>query len=570
MHECELVKGDVLIIGAGGAGLRAAIAAADNGANVMLVSKGPIGRSGITVVGMGGFSAHLKTPDDTPEIHFKEIVEGGKFLSDQNVVESLVSDGLDRILDLEKYGVEFRRDNSEYWRIPVPGTTVPRFLFLIGGGRKLMAALKKVAEQYNNIDMFEDIIISRLLVEDNHISGAIGLDARRGKIKVFQCKALVLAAGGGGYLWSHSDCPAESTGDAYALAYHAGEKLVNMEQQMFYPTVAIYPKEIRGQEQTYEISLRFNVGGQLLDNNDEVIYPVGEYRTRDSLTNLIMRTITEGRGTVHGGVYLDLTKVVEDKRNEVLATLLGKKLLDQFHIDLWSQRIEVAPAAHTTLGGVRIDDKGQTTNIGGFFACGEATGNVHGANRLAGHSFLDIQVFGALAGKYAAEFANGQEWVPLNEERMKNECNAILSYLAPRKDGLAPSKLKQKIKNLVGEYLGPIRNKKGLEKAAEEIGLMKTNDLPRINAPDIRQYNNDWIEAIEVRHMLDCAELVARCALSREESRGAHFREDFPYMDNEKPIQHTVVWLHGGQIKASRELVNMTKIKPAKEKVAPF
>lgn len=570
MNEYELVKGDVLVIGAGAAGLRAAIAAADNGANVTVVSKGPIGRSGITVVGMGGFSAYLKTPDDNPETHFREIVESGKFLSDQNVVEPLVSDGLDRVLDLEKYGVEFHKENSEYWRMIIPGTTVPRFLFLKGGGHKLTVTLKKAAERYTNINMLEDIIISRLLVKDNHVVGAIGLDIKRGVIKVFQCKALILAAGGAGYLWPHSDCPPESTGDAYSLVYHAGEKVVNMEQQLFYPTVAIYPEEIRGQEQPYEVSLRFDVGGKLLDNKGEIIYPIGEYRTRDSLTNLITRVIKEGRSTVHGGVYFDLTKAAREKREEILRRHLGKKRMAQFHIDLWNQKIEVAPAAHTTLGGVRIDDKGRTTNIEGFFACGEATGNVHGANRLAGHSYLDTQVFGARAGKYAAEFVNGQDWIPINEEQIESESNAILSYLKPKKDGLAPSKLKEKVRNLMGEYLGLIRNKKGLEKAIEEIVALRTNYLPRVNAPEIKQYNTDWIEAIEVKHMLGCAELVARCALLREESRGTHFREDFPYMDNEKPIQHTVVQLHDGQMKVSSEPVNMTKIKPAKEKVAPF
>lgn len=570
MDQYELVKSEVLVIGAGGAGLRAAIAAADNGANTTVVSKGPIGRSGITVVGMGGFSAYLKTLDDDPELHFKEIVESGKFLSDQNVVEPLVSDGLDRILDLEQYGVEFQKENSEYWRMLIPGTTVPRFLFLKGGGHKLTVSLKKAAEKYTNIDMLEDIIISRLLVEDNRVCGAIGLDAKRGAIKVFQCKALIMAAGGAGYLWLHSDCPPDTTGDAFALSYHAGEKVINMEQQLFYPTVAIYPKEIRGQEQPYEVSLRFDVGGKLLDNKGEVIYPIGEYRTRDSLTNLITRTINEGRGTIHGGLYFDLTKVVEERKEEVLRRHLGKKRMAQFHIDLWHQRIEVAPAAHTTLGGVRIDENGQTGNIEGFFACGEVTGNIHGANRLAGHSYLDTQVFGARAGKCAAEYAIGQDWISANEEQIADESNALLSYLEPKLDGLVPAQMKEKIRNLVGEYLGSIRNRQGLEKVIEEIGLLRTNDLPRINAQQNRQYNNDWIEAIEVRHMLDCAELVAKCALHREESRGTHFREDFAFMDNEKPIEHTVVRLHNRQMKVTSEPVNMTKIKPKKEKVPPF
>ena len=570
MNKYELEKGDVLIIGAGAAGLRAAIAASDNGSNVILISKGPIGKSGITVVGFNGFSANLQTPEDDPETHFKEIVEGGKFLSDQNVVEPLVSDGLDRVLDCEKYGVEFLKEDSKFHQTAIPGSTVPRILLIRSGGFGLAVALKKTAEHYTNINMFEDIIISRLLVEKNRAFGAIGLDIKRGVIKVFQCKALILAAGGAGYLWPHSDCPPESVGDAYSLAYHAGEKVVNMEQQLFYPTAAIYPKEIRGLELTYELFLRLDVGGKLLDNKEEVFYPIGELRTRDYVTNVVARTINEGRGTVHGGVYLDVTKVAEEKREYVSGRNFARKRLAQFHVDLWSQKVEVAPAAHTTLGGVKIDDKARTTNIDGLFACGEASGNVHGANRLAGHSYLDTQVYGARAGKYAAEFANGQDWIPVDEEQIEGESNHILSYLARKKDSLVPSDVKEKIRNLVGEHLAPIRNKKRLEKAVEEIELLRTNDLPRIKAPKIKEYNNDWVEAIEVEHMLDCAEMMARCALLREESRGTHFREDFPYMDNEKPIKHTAVQLHNGQMKVTSEAVNLTKIKPIKEKKVPF
>ncbi len=570
MPNYELVRSDVLIIGAGGAGLRAAIAAADSKVDVVVVAKQSIGLSGITMVAMGGFSAYLRTPDDSAGLHFKEIVESGKYLSDQNVIEPLVSDGLERVLDLEKYGVKFQKEGAEYWRLLIPGTSVPRFLFLKGGGRRLVASLTKIAGQNENIAMYSDIAISRLLISDSRINGAVGLDVKSGVAKVFQCKTLILAAGGAGYLWAHSDCPPESTGDAYSLAYYAGEKVINMEQQLFYPTVAVYPEEIKGQVQPYEILLGFDVGSRLLNRRREEIYPAGKYRTRDSLTHLIARTVNEGQGTPHGGVYLDLTVAPKEKRKEVLARHLGQKYMASFGVNLEEHNIEVAPAAHTTLGGVRIDEEARASDIKGLFACGEAVGNIHGANRLAGHSLLDTQVFGFRAGQNAAELAKEWDWVPVSGEQIEAATAELISLLEPKEDAIAPSGLKKKITNLVEEYLGPIRNKEGLEKLMTQVEALREDELRRVSVPAVRQYNTDWLEAIEVGHMLCCAEMAGRCALIREESRGTHYREDIPYTDDETPVQHTVVQLRVGSMEVSKTPVNLTRIVPPRQKLAPF
>lgn len=580
MRQYELEKTEVLIIGAGAAGTRAATACAEKGIKATLLTKGAFGKSGITVVGFDGFGGNFDQPGDSPEFHLEEIVKSGKFLCDQDIAEVMANEAQDVIRYCDQLGIKFSKENSEFHPYPTPGCKVPRMMKIFGGGNSLLAKLKKKAEEYGAhpplIDVKEDTIISRILVKNDQVYGAIGLDIRKGIIRVFHSKAVILAGGGAGYLWPHSDCPPESVGDAYALAYHAGVKVVNMEQQLFYPTIALFPQSIKGLEVSYEWCLNKEnpeLGGWLVNGKDETFYPLEEVGTRDFMTHVMTKEVSEGRGAPHGGVYLDITRCSESRKAEIVGILHSHNRLLKFGIDIRNEKLEIAPAAHTTLGGVRINlvtDSEPQTNLNGFFACGEATGNVHGANRLAGHSYLDTQVFGARAGRFAAEFAKEADWISINGTQIENECNNVLSYLGEKKDGIPASKLKEKIVKIVGECIGPIRNKEGLEKAIKEIELIKTNDLPRVDSPDIREYNNGWADAIEVRHMMDCAEMVANCALLREESRGTHFREDFPSMDNEQPVQHTVVQLQDGEMKLTTEPVNLTKFKPPMGKGPAF
>lgn len=576
MKRYELEKTDVLIIGAGAAGARAAIACADNGVKTILVTKGPFGISGITVVGFDGYGGNFDQPGDTPEFHLEEIVKSGKYLCDQDIAQVMANEAQDSIKYCDQIGVRFSKDDSKFHPYPTPGCKVPRMLKLFGGGYALLVALKKKVEEYGahpaNLDVKEDTIISKLLVKNNQIYGAIGLDIKKGIIRVFHSKAVILAAGGAGYLWPHSDCPPDSVGDAYSLAFHAGVKLVNMEQQLFYPTIALFPQPVKGLEVSYEWCLNIenpNVGGWLVNGKDEIIYPLKEVGTRDYMTHLMTKEVKEGRGSPHQGIYLDITRCSESRKKEIVGILHSHKRLLKFGVDIRKQKLEVAPAAHTTLGGARIDAENRT-NVNGLFACGEATGNVHGANRLAGHSYLDTQVFGARAGKFGSQFAKGTDWISADEAQIDDECNNILSYLESKQGGISPSKVKSKIVQLVGECLSPIRNKNGIEEGIKAINFIRKNDLPLISAPNFREFNNDWAEAIEVRHMLDCAEMISMCALAREESRGTHYREDFPYMDNENTVKHTVIQLKGGKREVTTEPVNMIRFKPRKEKGPAF
>ena len=576
MERYELEKTEVLVIGAGAAGTRASIACADNGVKTTLVTKGPFGKSGITVVGFEGYGGNFDQAGDSPEVHLEEIVKSGKYLCDQNIAELMANGAQDSIRYCEQLGVRFSKDDSSFHPYPAPGCKVPRVLVVFGGGHALLTALKKKAEQYMTypprIDLREDTIISKLLVKNNQVYGAIGLDMKKGMIRVFHCKALILAGGGAGYIWPHSDCPPESVGDTFSLAYHAGVKVVNMEQQLFYPTIALFPQTVKGLEVSYEWCLNIKdpkLGGWLVNGKNQIFYPLKEVGTRDYMSYLMTKEVKEGRGAPHGGVYLDITGCSESRKAEIVGALHSQKRLSRFGIDIRNQKLEVAPAAHTTLGGAKIDTETRT-NVNGLFACGEATGNVHGANRLAGHSYLDTQVFGTRAGKFASGFSKEVDWVSTDKAQIENECNNLLSYLGNKKDGIAASRLKYNISQLVGKYLSPIRNKEGLEKVLEGITLLRKNDLPRVDAPNIREYNNDWAEAVEVRHMLDCTEIMARCALAREESRGTHFREDFPYMDNRNPVKHTVAQLKDGHMEVTTEIVHMTKFKPINEKRPAF
>ena len=579
MKQYELEKTDILIIGAGAAGPRAAIACANKGVKAMLVTKGSFGKSGITPVGFEGFSGNFDQPGDSHEFHLEELVKTGKFLCDQDVTKVMVDEALDEIRYLDQLGVRFSKENSKFQPYPTPGCKVPRMMKIWGGGYSLVKKLKKKAEEYSAypplIDVREDTIISRILVKNDQVYGAIGLDIRNGIIRVFHSKALILAAGGAGFIWPHSDCPPESVGDAYALAYNAGVKVVNMEQQLMYPSNVLFPESIKGLELPYEWCLNKEdpkLGGWLINGEGKVFYPLEETETigtRDFMTHIMTNEVKDGRGTPHGGIYLDVTGVSESRKALLVKMVYSYKRLLNFGIDILSQKVEILPGAHTTLGGAKIDPESRT-NVNGLFACGEATGNVHGANRIAGHSYLDTQVFGARSGKFAAEFAKEADWISADKAQIENECNNLLSYFGKKKDGIPAYKLKNNIGQLIGECMSPIRNKDGLKKGIKEIELMKANDLPRVDSPDIREYNNDWYEAIELRHMLDCAEMMAKCALLREESRGTHYREDFPYTDNENPVKHTVVQLRNGEMRLTTEAVNLSKFKPPKEKGPAF
>jgi fumarate reductase (CoM/CoB) subunit A len=563
--EIGTVKTDVLVIGAGGAGCKAAIDAAGEGVNVLLIAKQPVGRGGITPVGFTGLSANIGIePEDTPDIHFRDIVKAGRFLGDQNLVQVVVRDELRAVNDLIGYGVKLEKKNGELVQRVCPGQTHPRMLRVVTGGHGIMVGLEKEIKKHNNIKVIEDVIITKLIVSKNQIDGAVGLQVRKGVPLIIEAKATVLATGGAGQLWLHTDCPPGSVADGNALAYYAGAELVDMEQQLFYPTVGVFPDRIFGLEVSYEWAFHHEQGGWLINSKGEKFFPPEILPTRDISSRMIFDEIYSGRGTEHLGVYMDLTKCSDSRKAEmfVAGLDLADKRLQELGIDLRSEAIEVAPGAHTTLGGIRINEETET-GINGLFAAGECSGNIHGANRIAGHSYLEIIVFGSIAGRNAASFAGKEGWRTIDKAQAEGEYNRVKEFLSEKKNPVRPHELKNGIKKVVSRYIGSTRNEDGLRTAIEEIRHLRKDELPRVSVPQIKEYNTEWIEAIELPFMLDVAELVGNCALARKESRGTHYREDYPDTDDKNSISHTSARLEDGKLVIGTRPVVMTTIKQA-------
>lgn len=555
------VDTDVLVIGAGGAGARAALEAAACGARVLVVSKGPPARSGITPLAGGDLVAALGHghPSDNPGIHLQDLVATGRYLADQDLAGVLVSEAPDRLLDLERYGVRFRKSGGRFFQYASPGETYPRTAMIEGKGFALMRVLKKRLREAPRCTVAEDVIISRLLTDSGGAAaGAVGLEIGTGSILAITAGATILATGGNGQLWPLSDTPPESTGDGYALAYGCGAELVDMEMVLYYPTVMAHPRSARGVIIGYEHLLNPEVcGGRLLNRFGQEFLAPGRPPVRDILMQHMFAEIRGGRGTEAGALYLDLSHSpgVKEKARRIINTYLSEEYrhLRKVGVDLLDKPAEVAPATHYTLGGVRIDSFGRTT-VEGLFAAGEVAGNVHGANRMSGNALAETQVFGQRAGKAAVERAMAREAEPDNpafEGAVEQEKQFIARLMNPdpgRKGSCRPADLKEHLQRVMGTHAGFPRDREGLQAALREVETIKTEHFPRLSVPPVKEYNLALVEAIELAHMLVNAELVARSALVREESRGHHRRSDFPATDNGRWLRHTRVQKRAGSI----------------------
>jgi len=341
--------------------------------------------------------------------------------------------------------------------------------------------------------------------------------------------------------------------------------LVDMEQQLFYPTVAVFPELIYGTEITYEWCLDHEKGGWLLNAEGNRFFPPEVLPARDVSARIISEEIYSGKGTKNYGVYFDITGCKKERREKLVSMQRCNRRLLELGIDLRSERVEVAPGAHTTLGGVGINERAETS-VYGLFAAGECSGNVHGANRIAGHAYLETLVFGAIAGKNAARFAKENWWNRIDVLEAKKEIERILGLITERKLGVRPYELKNKLRKIVSRYAGPIRNQEGLETAMKETALLRSEDVPRLSVTKIKEYNNEWMEAIEVLSMLDVAEMAINSAFLRKESRGTHFRNDYPKLDNENWLKHITIQLKNGKMRLETNPVVIYALKPGDKK----
>jgi fumarate reductase (CoM/CoB) subunit A len=534
--ESEIYLCDVLVIGSGGAGCRAAIEARKQGLKVIIVSKGLSFKSGCTTLAEGGYNAAFGYVDeeDSNEAHFKDTLKGGAYLNDPELVRILVEEAPERLEELESFGAMFDRQESGMLnQRPFGGQTFRRTCFQGDRtGHEIMMALKEEVIR-QGIETMEEVFITSLInaKADGSVIGACGISLKTSDFLIFHANSTIMASGGAGWMYPVTSNAMQKTGDGYALSYQVRADLLDMEQVQFHPTGMLYPESRRGVLITEAVR---GEGGRLFNSKGERFMKKydsrGELATRDVVARAIYREITEGRGTKKGGVYLDVTHLPKELIEDKLETML-QQFLD-VGIDIREEPMEVAPTAHHFMGGARINEYGETT-IKNLFAAGEVTGGVHGANRLGGNALADTQVFGRRAGEAAARNALNKKDRKYSEEISEQaaaEQDRIQSLI---KDGkYYPFEIKKELQEVMWKYVAIIRNEKGLKKAINRIKKLKEM-LSDAKVPRLNTYNKDLQDVLEAEKLLEVALLTTESALIREESRGAHYRDDYPERKDE-------------------------------------
>ena len=529
--ETKTISTDVLIIGSGGAGSRAAIEVDDAGLKATIVSKGLSFRSGCTGMAEGGYNAVFKTvdKDDSIEAHIKDTMKGGSYLNDKELVEILANESPKRLIDLENYGALFdRQESGEIDQRPFGGQTYRRTCYQGDRtGAELLNALKEEIIK-RGIDCIEEVMVTSLVTDKNQVIGATGLDLKDSSLIYFKAKSVILASGGAGQLYPVTSNTFQKNGDGFAIAYRAGANLVDMEQIQFHPTGMVAPESKKGVLVTEAVRAE---GGKLINSEGERFMSKYapekmELATRDVVARSIYQEIIEGRGTENGGVYLDISHLDDDYIDEKLETMVLQ--FDNVGVDIKHEPIEVAPTAHHFMGGVKINPDA-STSLENLYGAGEVCGGVHGANRLGGNALADTQVFGKIAGVSASQAAKGSE-LKTNDEQVKAEASRIESLI--KKGSIKPQEFKNNIKKLMWEKVAIVRDEKTLNEALKEL-LDMQNDLEDLDVSDKTQYNTDLVTALEVINMVDICILSVKSAILRRESRGAHYRSDFPESNDE-------------------------------------
>ena len=549
-------KTDVLVVGGGAAGARAALEAAAAGAKVIMLSKGPIARSGVTPLAEGSITAAMgsRDPLDSPVAHAEDLLREGRSLADYSLLKTLTEDASACIEDLLSYGMNFSKKNSSLVQHYSPGDTYPRTLNIKGKGFAMMRTLHATLKKSPLCRIFEDVIVTKLFCLDGSVRGALALSMQSGELSLIEAKSTIIATGGNLQLWPHSDTPVECSGDGQALAFSAGAELVDMEMVLYYPMAALAPESAKGTIISYEHFLDPELcGGRLLNRFGEEFLPTGKPPVRDVLVRLIFNEINNGRGTENGGILLDVTasETVKEKARQLVDTHLVElnRHLLKVGVNLLEKPLEVAPATHYTLGGIRIDPDGRTT-VEGLFAAGEAAGNVHGANRIAGNALTETQVFGKRAGQAAAQRAkmmkdkkpNDRQALQLALNREAERINAFLTN-GENSDLPSPIELKAKLQMIMGDKVGLPRSADGLKQSLLDIETLKIEFDRGVRVSPEKKYNLSLVEALELPFMLLNAELIVRSALLRKESRGHHQRSDYPATDNTNWLRHTAIKL---------------------------
>ncbi len=580
LSEIQTFEHDVIVIGAGGAGLRAAIECSAQGVNTGLICKSLLGKAH-TVMAEGGMAAAMGNVDarDNWKIHFRDTMRGGKFLNNWRMAELHAKEAPDRVRELEEWGAVFDRTKTGLIsQRNFGGHRHPRLAHV--GDRTGLELIRTLQDHgiHQGIKVHMECTILDLLKDGDRVCGALGYWRDTGRFVLFKAKAVVLATGGAGKAWRITSNSWEYTGDGLAMAYLSGAELLDLEFTQFHPTGMVWPPSVRGTLVTEGVRgdggiLKNSEGKRFMFNyiserfapetadteeeanrwlkGDKSARRPPELLTRDEVARAINAEVKAGRGSEHGGVYLDIA-------SRLPAEQIRKKLPSMYHqfkelaeIDITQQPMEVGPTLHYCMGGIRVDAETQMTTVPGLFAAGECAAGLHGANRLGGNSLSDLLVFGRRAGLGACEFAKGTAEPKIDEAQVQASIKRATEPLN-RESGTNPFVLQEQLQDMMSRNVGIIRTKAELEAALTDLEKLG-EQASTVKAHATSQYNAGWNTALDLRNLLISSEAVSRAALMREESRGAHCRDDFPGERPEWLKYNIYVWRDGnGSMKVEK------------------
>jgi succinate dehydrogenase / fumarate reductase flavoprotein subunit len=552
---------DVLVIGAGGAGLRAAIEASAAGVSVGLVCKSLLGKAH-TVMAEGGIAAALANVDerDNWKVHFADTMRGGQYVNNWRMAQLHAQEAPARVHELEAWGAVFdRTPDGRILQRNFGGHRYPRLAHV--GDRTGLEMIRTLQDHgiHKGISVYMECTVVRLLKDGDRVCGAFAYYRDRGRFIVFKAKAVVLATGGIGKAYKITSNSWEYTGDGHTLAYDAGAELQDMEFVQFHPTGMIWPPSVQGLLVTEGVR---GEGGILLNSKgeqfmyqeipeayrnqtakdpeegwrycqgDKIANRPAELLTRDHVARCILREVREGRGSPHGGVFLDIAWIKAKIANA--PEHIKRKLPSMYHqflelgdIDITREPMEVGPTTHYIMGGVRVDAESQMSRVPGLFACGECACGINGANRLGGNSLSDLIVFGKRAGEFAGKYAKDQSAPAVHADQVEE---AARYSLAPfeRQNGTEGSyQIQQDLQVMMQDLVGIVRREEEMQRALEQIALLRKR-AAEVKVTGNREYNPGWHTALDLHNLLTVSEAIARCGIARKESRGGHFRDDYP------------------------------------------
>jgi succinate dehydrogenase / fumarate reductase flavoprotein subunit len=592
MEQYAIHEHDVLVIGAGGAGLRAAIEASAAGVSVGLVCKSLLGKAH-TVMAEGGIAAALANVDnrDSWKVHFADTMRGGQYVNNWRMAQLHAQEAPARVRELEAWGAVFdRTKDGRILQRNFGGHKYPRLAHV--GDRTGLEMIRTLQDHgiHQGMSVYMECTIIQLLKDGDRISGAFGYNRERGRFVLFKAKAIVLATGGAGKSYKITSNSWEYTGDGHALAYQCGAELIDMEFIQFHPTGMVWPPSVRGilvtegvrgeggclrnnkQERFMFGDIPENYKLQTADSEEEgFLYVLGgqkfkhpkygerdaqrlpELLTRDHVARCINREVKAGRGSPHGGVFLEL-KTFADwmiKRNPSFkaAEHWKKKLPSMYHqfkelanVDITKEPMEVGPTMHYIMGGVRVEADSQMSRIPGLFACGECAAGINGANRLGGNSLSDLLVLGKRAGEFAAKFAKEHSIGQVNMSHVHDAQRWALSFIDAPKGEENPFKVQQDLQDMMQDLVGIVRREEEMRRALDGIGQLWRR-VNNIKVHGNREYNPGWHTALDLHNLLIVSEAITKGAIERKESRGGQFRDDYPDKDNKNYGKvNTVVW----------------------------